>query len=419
MVSPTIAGIDLFDPMDPAVLKRPWAAYRALRDRRPVAYLEPLDLWVVSRYADVREVLHAPEAFSAARAFGRDAVVTDARDGGARRLHLRFSGEAGGVISSSDGAVHERLRRMVARLLSRTRVDEVDRAVHEHVRRLVAGLAGNPEVDLVTDLAGPVAAAAIGAVLGLPERTVAALTAWVDLTARALDPGDDLATAAAAQTVVRGNLVAARAVTAYLNAAPAGSNGVADLWREATGAPDRRAAREEAILSVLQLFQAGYETIVAAVGWALDAFVVDRPDRPLRDPAAVSGLLDEALRLSSPVRATFRTAVGAQRVAGVQLPAGAAVMVLIGSANRDERVFADPDTALPDRSVPHLAFGAGPHRCLGRMLAQVELKHIVGVFDAATAAVTAAGDASISANILKAGYDRLPVAIDWRHEGIR
>ncbi|WP_371476983.1 cytochrome P450 [Kitasatospora sp. NBC_00315] len=412
-----VPAIEIFDPMCPAVLKDPYAAYRELRDHHPVALLEPLGLWVVSRYEHARDVLGAPDAFSAALAFGKDSSITDTRGAEPRRLNLRFAGDAGGVVSSTDGETHTRLRRTVAGLLSKPRLDAAEAAIADRVDRVLAELAGGGErFDVVEGLAKPVAARAIGVLMGLDEDVTRVLARWADLTARALDPGDELSTAAAGPRVMRSNLASFRAVTAFLNSArgvPGGPpNVLAHSWQEAAGP----AAREEVILAILQLFQAGYETIVSAVCHLMAAFVIDGPRTPgfPDGPVPAPDLVDEAVRLASPVRATFRTAVGPRTVGGVPLPDGAMVMVLLGSANRDERVFEDPDRPRPGRPTTHLAFGAGPHRCLGRMLAQLELRHIVGALAARTRSISSIEGARVGANILKAGYDHLPVSVEWR-----
>ncbi|MEU3900081.1 cytochrome P450 [Streptomyces sp. NPDC045251] len=410
-----IDAIDIFDPMDPRQLKAPFAAYRRLRDHAPVAYLAPLDIWAVSRHADVRSVLAAPDAFSAALAFGKDAILTDPRRPGLQ-LNLRFSGDAGGVVSSSDGEDHIRLRRVVARLMSKPRLDAVEAAVREHVPRLLGALRDRSAFDVVGDLAKPVATKTIGDVIGLGDDTARSLAAWADVTARALDPGDELALAAAAPGMMLSNLTGARTVRSALDARtaalPAGTgSGLVEAWRAA----DSQAAREETILSVLQLFQAGYETVVSALAHIVAGSVADRPGWPalVADPETLAGLIDEGTRLASPVRATFRTAVGERRIGGTAVPDGARLLVLIGSANRDERVFADPDRTNPRRTTPHVAFGAGPHRCLGRFLAQTELRHVLRALASATRSVSTLGGERVAANILKAGYDHLPVAVEW------
>lgn len=285
-----------------------------------------------------------------------------------------------------------------------------------HVARILDALRDRSAFDVVDDLAKPVATKAIGDIIGLGDDTARSLAAWADLTARALDPGDELALAAAAPGMMLSNLTGARTVTSALDARVAGlpegtGSGLVEAWRAA----DSQTAREETILSVLQLFQAGYETIVSALAHIVAGSVADRPRWAAlaANPATLAGLIDEGTRLASPVRATFRTAVGRQQIGGTAVPDGARIMILIGSANRDERVFADPDRMRPERATPHVAFGAGPHRCLGRFLAQMESRHVLGELAAATRSVSALGGERVAANILKAGYDHLPVAVEW------
>jgi cytochrome P450 len=405
--------IELFDPMRPETLKNPYPAYAALREHGPVAFLEPLNIWVVSRYAEVGEVLAAPEAFSAALAFGRDSSLRDARTTPARQLNLKFAGESGGVVSSTDGAVHTRLRRMVAKILSKPQLDAAEDGIRDHVRKLVAALAADRrEFDVVSELAKPVAAKAIGGLMGLSDDVAMTLASWVDLTFRALDPGDELSAESAGPRIMRSNLASIRILAAFLSASDNAQSGLVEAWSVA----DTPAAREEVILSVLQLFQAGYETIVSAVCYILVAFVIDRAESPLRDvpPEVFATVVDEGLRLASPVRATVRTAVGDQAVGGAPVPDGAMVMLLLGSANRDERVFPAPDRVRLGRQTPHVAFGAGPHRCLGRALAQRELRHLLGTLLESTTRISAVGGARVAANVLKASYDYLPVRVDWR-----
>lgn len=301
-----------------------------------MGFLAPLDLWAVSRYAQARTVLSTPEAFSAALAFGKDAFVTDRRPGSGHRLNLRFAGDAGGVVSSTDGEAHAGLRRMVAKLLSKPRLNAADDAIRTHVHRLMAGLAARTsEFDVVDELAKPVATAAIGALMGLPDDLAATLASWADLTFRAMDPGDEYSLPAAEPEVMRANLASNRAVLRFLRSPAAGELSV--WWQRENSAR----AHQEVLLSVLQLFQAGYETIVSAISHIVAEFLVDRADSPvyLDSAAARSAVIEEGIRLASPVRATFRVALRETVLDGIPIPAGASVMVLLGSANQDEEIF--------------------------------------------------------------------------------
>jgi cytochrome P450 len=124
------------------------------------------------------------------------------------------------------------------------------------------------------------------------------------------------------------------------------------------------------------LLVAGIETTTNLFTNIVDT-VVTRPElqqRLWREPALADAVVEEALRFDTSVQGLWRAAVTDDELGGVALPAGARLLVLFGSANRDGAVFDDPDTFDPERSTnPHLAFGSGHHRCLGATLAKVEL----------------------------------------------
>jgi cytochrome P450 len=121
---------------------------------------------------------------------------------------------------------------------------------------------------------------------------------------------------------------------------------------------------------------AGIET-TANLFTNIVATLVTRPQlqqRLWREPELAESVVEEALRFDTSVQGLWRATVADDELGGVALPAGARLLILFGSANRDERVFAEPDTFNPERSPnPHLAFGSGHHRCLGATLAKVEL----------------------------------------------
>jgi len=126
---------------------------------------------------------------------------------------------------------------------------------------------------------------------------------------------------------------------------------------------------------VVLLLVAGNETTTNLIGNAVNA-LLDHPEvlaKVARRPDLVPGLVEEALRFDAPVQMVFRTATRATEVAGTPIPTGATVAVLLGAANRDERVFEAPDRFDPERDArAHLGFGSGAHFCLGAALARLE-----------------------------------------------
>jgi cytochrome P450 len=122
---------------------------------------------------------------------------------------------------------------------------------------------------------------------------------------------------------------------------------------------------------------AGNETTTNLIGNAAQA-LLDHPDQRARvqqDPALVPALVEEVLRFDAPVQMVFRTATADVELAGARIPSGATVAVLLGSANRDERRFPDPDVFDVTREPRgHLGFGFGEHFCLGAALARLEAR---------------------------------------------
>jgi cytochrome P450 len=125
------------------------------------------------------------------------------------------------------------------------------------------------------------------------------------------------------------------------------------------------------------LLVAGNETTTNLIGNAVTA-LLDHPDQLARvaaDPSLVPAAIEETLRYDAPVQLVFREALAATELAGVRIPAGSIVVPLLGSANRDERRFPDPDRFDVARNPQgHLGFGFGKHFCLGASLARLEAK---------------------------------------------
>jgi cytochrome P450 len=128
---------------------------------------------------------------------------------------------------------------------------------------------------------------------------------------------------------------------------------------------------------VVLLLVAGNETTTNLIGNAAAALLAQRDalERAAREPARVPALVEEALRFDAPIQVVFRTVTADTELAGTRIPRGAVVAALLGSANRDERAFADPDRFDPLRDTRgHFAFGFGPHFCLGAALARLEAR---------------------------------------------
>jgi hypothetical protein len=234
--------------------------------------------------------------------------------------------------------------------------------------RLVADGGG----DVVRELAGPLPAMVIADLLGVPREDREQFRVW----STALITND-----VEAEHPLKSNLEAAASLYGYFStfladrrARPREDLMSALVTAEVDG---RRLSEEELLGFCLLLLVAGHETTTNLVSNTI-AVPADRPEalgRLARDPALLPGAVGEMLRFDSPVQGLSRTLTRDVHLHDVEMKAGQTVLLLFGSANRDDTAFPDADRFDPDRVVDRqLAFGRGIHFCLGAALAQLETR---------------------------------------------
>lgn len=328
------------------------AAHRGRTPVQPVAAFGTAErVWAVYGYDDALTVLTDTERFSVG-------VVEE-----------RYGAVLGRSMLTAAPTVRRALRRVVATHLRPDRAgldDLVDAVVAARVDELAAAADG--PVDLAPLLAGQVPARVLVRLLGLPEDE------WVGVARLAAAAAGLLADPRAALRAARA-LRRSFAEQVRARRADPGDDVVTALSR--VDVDGRVLDDGEVVASLLLLAWAGTETAFPAIlscGYAILTHA-DAEAALRADPALLPAAVDEALRWESPVQLTSRTAEVPVEIGGVTVPAGATVLVHLGSANRDPRRFPDPDrfdVTRPDAAA-HLAFGSGVHRCLGWQLARVEV----------------------------------------------
>ncbi len=343
-------------PMSPSPL------FARLRREQPVARVRLPSgdhAWLVTRYHDNRQVLADPR-------FSRAAAAAT----GAPRLRaIPLERDA---ITTLDPPEHTRLRRTVLPHFAATRVESSRDRVRQIAARLAAdSLGGAGPADLAGRLATPLAITVICDVLGVPDADRAEFQA---VTTDYLGLGADgpASTLAAAERLKRyfGELVAAR------------HRGPGDDTLSLLVAEGRLTDAELVTLGTT-LLTAGYQTVANQLGISI-LTLLTHPDQAARlgGPASVHTAAEELLRFAplSVSGGTIRVALADVVVGGTLIRAGDAVLPATTSANRDERVFADPDRLDLSRAPnPHMAFGHGIHRCLGAHLARLQLQVAIEV----------------------------------------
>lgn len=384
----------------------PYPTYAWLRAVRPIWH--PVErVYVLSRHEDCAAVLRDPR-------FGR------AEQG---RLGLRVG--QGGQVTAESPAVrsflalnppdHTRLRRLVSRAFTPARVRDLGPRIEAIAATLIetASASGEP-VDLIAALALPLPVTVIGELLGVPPADYNRLVGWSDALARGLDP----AFLIPAEDRERQQLARAE-FGAYLtdlieqrrrspgNDLVSALVGVADDGDVLSG--------EELIATCILLLVAGHETTTSLMGSAVLGLIQhsDQLARLRADPELMAGAVEEFLRYDPPVQLTARVALTDASIGALPVPAGSAALILVGAANRDPGLCADPERLDITRPpTHHVSFGQGIHFCLGAPLARLETQIVLRLLLDRPGDLRLAGEPAWKQNTVLRGLRSLPVAFD-------
>ncbi|CAJ62096.1 MULTISPECIES: cytochrome P450 [Frankia] len=384
--APTAPAAARFNPFSAAFRADPYPVYRELRRTSPV--LRTMGMWVLTRHADVRAVLH-DRTFSAgliprlvSRAAGGDALGSVAagnsgRSGNAERM-VQLAHTS---LVFTDNPQHARLRALVNRVFTTAEVTRLRPRIAAIARGLLdRALSDCGGLDAVTDLAGPLPIAVLSEWMALPDDVRGEVGRWTHDVRFLLEPGlmapgevDRVGEVVATFADAMAGVIAAR------RARP-GDDLVSRLLAARTGGGDRLTDTELGFLCIM-CFVAGVETTTALIGNGLLA-LVHHPDTAAllhRRPELVAAAVEEALRYDSPLQLTKRLATRDVELGGSRIRAGEQVLLCLGAANRDPAVFDRPDTFDITRPAGgHLAFGHGMHGCLGGMLARAQAEIVFG-----------------------------------------
>lgn len=366
-----------FDPWDAAFVADPYPAYRELRDRGRAIWWEATGQWLVPHYADVSALLRD-------RRLGRTYLHRFTHEEFGRQApppeHEPFHVLNGHGLLDLEDPAHARVRRLVAKAFTPRTVERLVPAVQRMAGELVGRLLADGGGDLLTTVAEPLPVAVIAELLGVPEADRGLLRPWsADICGMfELRPDEETARRAVRASVEFSAYL--RELIAERRARP-GEDLISGLI--AAHDDEGRLSEQEMISTCVLLLNAGHEATVNTTvngWWAL----FRNPDRlaALRaghDPEKLSTAVDELMRYDTPLQMFERWVLDDIRVGDTDIPRGAEVALLFGSANRDPARFEDPDTLDLERADnPHLTFGAGIHYCLGAPLARRELEASFG-----------------------------------------
>ncbi len=354
---------ELLDLSDPAVLRDPYPHLAALRAHDPFVWHEGLQAHVASGHAQVSAALRD-------RRLGR--VY---RDREPAQDWATFNWLHADSILDSEPPKHTRLRRLVAGAFGRGHVARLEPRIRAIAEELVDA-AGRGSFDLVEAVAEPLPVTVIAELLDWPHADRHLLRPWSQaiVAMYEVDPSEQARAEA---------LRASSDFAAYVDelAAHRARHPGEDLLTDLVQARDAGDAlsRHELVATVVLLLNAGHEASVNGLSNGIHSWITaGSPAVDVEDDAALALLVEELLRHDSPLHLFERTATADLEVDGRPVAEGERVHVLLGAANRDPAVFAEPDRFDPRRDPnPHLAFGLGIHFCIGAPLARLELQQSV------------------------------------------
>ena len=388
-----------YNPLCERTIQNPYPVYARLRERSPVHQSTILGSWVISRYDDVLAV---------------------ARD------HLRFSNDprwrnaAPSVLPPApddysillvDPPEHSRLRKVAARVFTRPKLTALAPTIEALADDIVERAARRGHVEWIGEVAQPLAMRVMLRLLGIADNEEARWQHWSASRARLLEM---IATRSERKTAH----ITGESITGYFRELLAerehseGDDAISTLAR----AEHLNAAEAADMLGVIMI--AGNETTANLIGnglWALMRHP-DQMERLREEPDRARDAINEVLRYDSPVQTDFRIAKSEVVIGAKTIQAGQGVILLTGSANRDEAAFSEPDRLDIERKGPkHAAFGHGVHQCIGAELARMETSAVIASAAARFDRITLTGrEPRYRRSTVVRGLEHLEVRIERR-----
>jgi cytochrome P450 len=349
-----------YDPWDVEIDLDPYPVYRRLRDEAPLYYNERYDFWGVSRYADVETALRDPNRLSSAKGDILEVVKTDPV-------------MPPGVFINEDPPLHTIHRALVSRAFTPKKMRALEDKVRAFCTSCLDPLVGKESFDFVLDLGRELPMRTIGMLVGIPDADQPSVRAEAHRVLRN-QPGKPL-------PVDKDHYFDGDMFTEYVSWRE--KNPSDDLitelltveFEDETGAT-RRLTKQELLIFLAVVAGAGVETTGRLFGW-IGKVLAEHPDQRkelVNDHCLIPVAIEELLRFEPPGPHVARyVATEDVKFQDQTMPAGSALLIMLASANRDERHFDDPDRFdIHRKPGGHLTFGRGAHFCVGAPLARLE-----------------------------------------------
>jgi cytochrome P450 len=387
-----------YDPFDARVIDDPYKVYATLREEHPCYYVAKRDIYVLSRFEDVRAALSNTSAFSSNQGVG----------------YLR---SALPMLISTDPPEHTRLRRIVAAKFTPRALAAWTARIQEIASSLLDPLINAGEVDFVSTVAAPFPIQVIAEMMGIPIERRADFKRWsantIELLASADLPWRERSTMN--DTLWEFAEYFAQVIRARREGAADHDDLISLLIRPADDGV--QLTESEIISFCVLLLVAGNETTTNLIGNCMHHLARHAQDwqRLVSEPALVRGVIEESLRHEAPIQGFFRNTRERVIIGESTISASKKVLLLYAAANRDPRKYEDPERFRIDRQpADHLAFGFGPHTCLGAFLARLEMRVLLEHALTMVQSIELQGEGLRTRSALLRGFQRLPLRMHRR-----
>ena len=359
-MKPSASKTDLYyDPYDTGIDDDPYPVWKRLRDEAPLYYNEKFEFYALSRWDDVEAALLDWDAYRSGRGTILDVI----------RANVEIPP---GILLFEDPPLHDLHRGLLTRVFTPKRMNAIEPLVRRHCAGLLDSLVAAGDFDVIADFAAFVPMRTIGFLLGIPEEGQEAVRRGVDARLRVGEGGPrEFDPSSFADSI--------QAFSAYID------------WRADHPSDDlmtqllhaeieengqrRRLTRTEVLGYTAMIAGAGNETAARLIGFTAQ-LLADHPDQRREialDRSLIPAAIEEVLRFEAPSPVQGRHVSRDVEHHGQTVPKGSILLLLNGSANRDDRRFEDPDRFdIHRKGDGHLSFGYGLHFCLGAALARLE-----------------------------------------------
>lgn len=364
-----------FDPTATSFSQDPYSIYAKLRALPEPFYFEPHDAWLLARYEDVEAAARNSNLVRSLEGLRSIEEIAAAQRAANWHDMLNHEPLVQNSMLENDGEMHDRIRLIVLKELSRRFVEQQRPMIQRHVNRLLEEVLEQSEFDFVNDFAAHVPGYVIGSIIGVPDEDCPQLRIWSENVVQYFDVDRSDERKKLAETATSDFQDYLLQLIADRRRAPQDDL----LTRLMTVSDEGQLDQTELVSTCMLILMAGHGSTIDVLGSGMHTLLSfpDQLDKLKQQPAFIDSAVQEMFRLESPLPFFHRYLREDMTLGGKHLSRGAKVGLLYGAANRDPSAFPDADrfdiTRVPNR---HVAFGRGAHLCLGNHLSRLDMEVI-------------------------------------------